>query len=205
MKVGDVLDKARVIVNDNDPDGYRQDDPTLIGWLNDALATVCTIIPGLFTQAISHTCVAGYRQTLEYDRAVALVDIPGLPPADASALSLFKPGWKSQTAGSAVNWMRPSGEEPLVFHLYPPSEAGQKLDVVAIVAPDPLSSRTSAVPVPENLLPALVDYVVAIHESQDDEHTNSGKQAAAMNQFAARISGLAPGTPPPTHPSQGGR
>lgn len=192
LTVGGVIDQARIIVNDNDPDGYRQTDAQIMTWLDGAMATLVSVLPGQFIEEALHTCVSGYRQTVTVTRAVALHDIVGIPPGDMATLSAFMPMWRSADKAAAKNWMRPSGEEPLTFYLYPPSPAGQQLNLTIVRQPEPFTARSNTIRLPENLLPALVDYVVSMIEYQDDEHVNSGRQAAAMNQFAARISGAAP-------------
>lgn len=194
ITVGDVIDQARVIVNDNDPDGYRQEDTQIMKWLDGAMATLVSVLPGQFMEPVSHTCSAGYRQTIEAERAVALHEIVGIPPGDMATLSSFIPLWRSADKAAAKNWMRPTGEEPLTFYLYPPAPSGQVLDLIIVRQPAPFTARSNTVQLPENLLPALVDYVVSMIEYQDDEHVNSGRQAAAMSQFAARVSGAAPGS-----------
>lgn len=186
--VSDVIARARIIVSDADAGGYRQSDAEMLMWINDALAVLVDVMPHLYQEAVTHSCAAGYRQVVEAERAVSLLDVVGVPLGDMVTLSQFNPGWTSGTQGAIKNWLRAAGED-LVFYTYPPAQAGQNLGLLIVQAPARLTATTDKIPLPENLLPALVDYVVAMLEFKDDEHVNSGRQQLAMQQFSMRVGG----------------
>lgn len=184
-----VIGKARYILQDEDIGAYRWSNPELLGWLNDAVNTVLSVIPSLFHVTVQHTCIAGYRQTIESSRAVSLTEIIGIPAADASVLSSFMPGWQSATAGSIDNWMRIAGD-PLGFYVYPPSNAGQVLQALIVQSPAPLDDVTDIIQIPENYEPALIDYLVAMAQAKDDESVDMTRMQAFQQTFTARIKGL---------------
>ena len=185
----DVIARARNITNDEDSGGYRTSDATMLLWINDALQTLVNTAPDLFQETATHTCTAGYRQVIETERAVSLVDVVGVPMADMVSLSRFSPAWTSGTAGAIKNWLR-AAEEKLTFYVYPPSASAQSLSMLIVRAPAKLTATSDKIPLPETFLPALVDYVVAMIELKDDEHVGSGRQQLLMQQFAQRVGGV---------------
>lgn len=185
----DVIARVRNITNDEDSGGYRTSDPNMLLWINDVLQTLVNTAPDLFQEAATHTCTAGYRQVIETERAVSLVDVVGVPMADMVSLSQFNPAWTSGTAGTIKNWLR-AAEEKLVFYVYPPSSSGQSLPMLIVRAPAKLTATTDKIPLPETFLPALVDYVVAMIELKDDEHLGSGRQQMLMQRFGQRVGGV---------------
>lgn len=191
MTAASVLTKARTLISDNRQDmGYRTSDAQLIASLNEALGAMLGINPGLFSRTDFMSCVAGYLQTLDFPRAVMLLDLPGLNECDAVSLTQFMPGWRTATAGTAQNWMRSPGD-PLKFALYPPAVGGAQVEVRHVRAHAALSSLADVVEVPENYEPALVEYVAGRADLQDDEHANSGRASALLERFAANIKALA--------------
>lgn len=190
LTAGDVLDKVRVILNDKRQDmGYRNSDPELLGWLNDALNTMVGVNPGLFEVDDVHTCTAGYMQTVVKERAVMLIEVIGLPEADPLTLAQFAPGWTSGTPDTTLNWMRPKAD-PLRFMTHPPAVAGASLPIRYVKSPAPVATVNDLVEVPENYEPALVEYVAGRAEMQDDEHVNSGRASQLMDRFVASVQSL---------------
>lgn len=192
MLVSTILSKARKLLNDaNSQIEYRNTDSELIGHLNDALSMLANTKPGLFTVTADYTCVAGYKQVIEFARAIQLLEVVGIPECERSSLSQYSPGWMSG-AGSAniVNWLR-SPAEPLRFDVYPPALAGTVLPVLYSQAPAPLANTTETILLSENYEPALIDFIVGRAEMKDDEHVNSTRAAQMMTRFLEQIKGIA--------------
>lgn len=182
---GDIITKARVLLNDSAAP-YRNDDPVMIQWLNDALNMALTANPALFSSTAAFTCSAGFRQILESTRAVAVLDVVGVPQTDAASLTQFLPGWHAAASGAIKNWMRVA-QEPLAFEVYPPSAAGQSLTLHYVESPVPLTATTDLVPMSENYEPALVDYLVARASYVDDEHVLSGRATVFDEKFTQAV------------------
>ncbi|MBI5257013.1 MAG: hypothetical protein HY855_10980 [Burkholderiales bacterium] len=193
LTVGGVLAKARRMLNDTRDDmGYRAEDAELIGALSEALRAMVPIVPGLFAQVVTHACTAGARQTIEAERSVALLDIPGLTEGDMATLNAFAPGWTAVAAGAAREFMRLPGE-PLSFMVYPPAQAAAQLQPRVVITPQELASDDldALLPVPEVFEPMLVEYVVGRAEVKDDEHSESSRAAQLLDRFAAGVKSLA--------------
>ncbi|MFZ6813537.1 DUF6682 family protein [Undibacterium sp. Rencai35W] len=189
MLVSNIITKARSLLNDtNSTTGYRQSDAELIGWLNDAFNVLLNINPALFAKNAMHTCVAGYVQTVDINRAVGFLEVVGIPEGDRVTLTLFRPNWIYDPQGATVNWM-PEPSEPLRFDLYPPAQAGAQLPIRYIAAPVPFTTLADIVPISENYEAMLVEYVVGRAEVKDDEHTNSQRATQLMDRFIAQAKG----------------
>lgn len=185
LTAGQIIAKARLILNDTMAP-YRDDDQAMISWLNDAIQMAVTVNPSLFIKSAPFECVAGYRQQFDVARAVAVVDVVGVPVADPVSLSAFMPGWHNATQGNAQNWMRVL-QEPLDFELYPPSFNGQTLTIHYVASPQDIVSLGDVVLLTENYAPALADYLVGRASFKDDEHVLSGRAQAFEEKFMLAI------------------
>lgn len=191
LTAGEIVASARVLLQDNRSDtGYRNSDPTLYGYLNDALGAMVSIAPGLFARTGSLACVAGYLQTLDFDRAAGFLKVVGLREVDEASLTEYLPGWTTGTPGAPIEWMRATGQ-PLRFMVYPPAVGGEQLAVDYMRAHDLIGADADLVQVPENYKPALVEYVVGRAELQDDEHVNSQRAVQLLERFTAGVKALA--------------
>lgn len=187
MTVASIESKVRIITNDTEASDAkrRNKSPEILAWINDAVQAMVTVLPGLFAVEGTHTCAAGAYQVVDLERSVMLLDVLNIPACDMAELKRFRPAWQSDAAGPAENWMR-NGDEHLSFYVYPPAVIYTDLRVLYAKSPDPI---TDIVPVPEQYEPAIVDYVVAMCESKDDEHVSSSRAAMAMGNFIARLTG----------------
>ncbi len=198
--VQDVLDRARTLLQDEgketpdatpNPDLYRYSDPTLIRWVNDALAAALRINPSLFVKQQTHACTAGWYQTLSIDRAVQVTDVVGLLPIEKATLDLFAPNWQNSAPGTAINWM-PAPGDPNSFIVYPPSPSDQALPVLIVQAHIRVDDPADIIELPEIYIPALAQFVVGMVELGDDEHVNTQREQSVMNNFGALIKGVQP-------------
>lgn len=191
MLVSTVLNKARKLLNDaNSLIEYRNTDSELIGHLNDALSMLANVKPGLFAVTADYTCVAGYKQVIEFARAIQLLEVVGIPECERTSLAQFSPGWMSGSSGPTLNWIR-SPAEPLRFDVYPPAAVDAVLPVLYSQSPAPLAATTDVIQLSENYEPALVDFIVGRAEMKDDEHVNSTRAAQMMTRFLEQVKGLA--------------
>lgn len=178
-----ILADARRMLADSRTDmPQRNDDADMIAALNEALRALVGVLPGLFTEFGAHTCTAGHLQRLAFDRATIFVRVLDLPEGDAATLTQFMPGWTSGATGAPVEFMRVAGD-PEQFMVYPPAVGDEVLQVQYVAAAPDITTAADAVPVPEALAPALVEYVVGRVEMADDEHVNSGRAAALLERF----------------------
>ncbi len=190
MTAGGLIGLARTILGDTRTDvGLRNSDAVLLGSLNEALSAMVALVPGMFPAQASFSCVHGYLQEIQTERAAVFQEVMGLPEADAATVTQFEPGWITGPAGQPENWMRVPGD-PLRFMVYPPAAVGSSLVVRFAQAPLALTSLGDVLPIPEHFGPSIVEYIVARAELNDDEHVNSGRAAALLERFASSVRAL---------------
>ncbi len=182
--VQDVLDRAREVLND--PAKVRWTDPALMFWLNDAMDMLRAALPQLFILRGVHTATLGALQTLALAKAREIVDVIGVTPCDKRALDSFIPTWQAGATGVAINWM-PSTASPKSFLVYPPSTVGQSITVEYAVTPTELSALSDTLPVTDDYVSPLADYVIGMAETKDAEHVNSGRAQVFMQSFASKL------------------
>lgn len=190
-----IITIARYLLQDtgtNSP-AMRQDNTELLTYVNEGLKEVATLRPDLFTQVGDMTCVAGQaEQAITFQDAARLLDVlsihngAAITPMDRAALDLFKPGWRSDTAGVAEHWA-PVEADPLRFFIYPKAPANQVLDVKFVRIPATYALGDTINDLPATFEPALADFVIYRAESKDDEHVISQRAAAHYAAFKAKL------------------
>lgn len=192
----DIITTARNLYNDADTVLLRKTDTELLGYVNEGLREISTLQPSLFSTVGDLLCAVGsVEQSVLFADAQALIKVlsihggAALTPFDMASMDAFRPGWRSDTAGAAVQWSRNEGD-PLRFYIYPKAPATpQTLDVMYVRNPTVLTLTDPITEIPSGYLPALVDYVVYRAESGDDEHSNSGRATSHYQAFVAKIKG----------------
>ena len=193
MTPQEIIDEARYVLNDTTASRYRNTDTELLDWVNDALAAAVDIRPELFVAISNHTCTAGTEQAPAFARLVRVLGVNRivggdvLLPADKAALDAFDPGWRALAAAAAIHWM--PHPDPKKFYLYPLADTSQAVEVPFVQAPVALA-LSDTVPISDNYKPALVNYVVGMAESKDDEHVDSNRVAQTKADYAAMIKGV---------------
>lgn len=182
-----VITKVRRLTQD-ESQPYRNADDEILGWINDCIKTVVSLIPQLFLVTGSHVCSSGFRQVLANARAHSFADVVGVPIADLATLTQYAPGWQTAATGTIQNWMRPANE-PLSFYCYPPSAEGQSLTISFVEVPFDLTSVDDQIPLPESYEPAVTGYCVSMVEAKDDESVDSNRSQQFMAEFIGRIKG----------------
>lgn len=191
MTAGSIITKARAMINDDLPStGARTTDAEFFGCINDALNVLLNIRPGLFSNTLTYTCVAGYRQAIESPRCVEFMEVVGVPECDRMTLTQFLPNWNNNTAGAGatVHWMREPAD-PLRFDVYPPALANATLTVRVVESPAPITALADTIKISENYEPMLVEYVAGRTQIRDDEHVNSNRAVQLMDRFVAQAKG----------------
>ena len=188
MTPNDVITEVRRLLQDATVT-YRYSDATLLGFVNQALKRTAYIRPDLF---ITIGNVALTQDTVVQSLpagAIRLVEIysvaggSALTEVSREMLDQSVPTWVSDTAGTPVNYVR-HVRSPTKFFVYPRPTAGVQL--VAEYAATPTtygSTSTTITELPDVYLPSLVDCVMFLAESIDDEHVNSGRAKLFLDSF----------------------
>tara|TARA_R110000868_G_scaffold57972_1_gene178828 strand:- start:2021 stop:2617 length:597 start_codon:yes stop_codon:yes gene_type:complete len=191
-----IISVARSIINDVDPTLYRQADSELLGYFNDGMQEISVLVPSVFSSIGDLTCTVGsVEQTVTFNSAQAIIDIlcihgsTAITPFDWDIMNRFNPGWRTDTAGPAKQWVRKQGD-PLRFFIYPQSPStAQVIDVMYVRNPIVLALTDTITEIPAGYYPALVDYIVYRAESKDDESVVSQRSAGHYQTFVAKVKG----------------
>lgn len=187
-----VIDAARPTLNDDAKKRYP--DAECLGYLNEALLELVVHRPDLFVASGDIPCVAGVEQACPVgtDFLIEIFSIKngaGISRTTIDVLRAFRPSWRIDTSGPAVNWgFFPQDEKyqrGATFFVYPPSLLGQVLTGQFIRPPavQPIGAIGVNVPAPDKYLVPLKAYIIFCCESKDDEYTVDGRAAAFAGRY----------------------
>lgn len=192
MLVSDVIGQARVLLQDTKVT-YRYSDSVMIGFVNQALKRMLYFRPDLFTTigsiALTQNTVV---QSLPSGgvRLVEIFSVSGgsaLTEVSREMLDLSTPTWVSDTAGTPVNYAR-HVRNPTKFFVYPRPTEGISLIGEYVNTPATYTAVGNTIAnLPDTYLPSLVDCVVFLAESVDDEHVNSGRAKLYYDSFVQSL------------------
>ncbi len=203
--VGDLLRRARTVLQEITQDGTRWTNLELLDWLNEAYATVLAIRPSANAVNAEFGCVAGTRQELpaQADRLLGVVrnlssKAQGLivTPIDRGTLDAARRRWHGEPQTEAIEHFVFDDLDPRRFYVYPPAAATAKLEIVYSRVPEPHgqseahSDSVEALRLPESYAPILLDMVLARAFSKDAEHAANLQRATLHSQSAQAALGL---------------
>jgi len=168
MKVSDVLDRARTILQDADA-VYWEDDE-LPKWLTDARLEAYRLRPDIYEASEEFACAAGTRQKLP-GGARMLFDVPrnvsatrqrAITVADAGALGRVRPNWRGQAAAQEIRHFLYDERSPGQFDVYPPARAGVVIELSYAKLPGAVTHDMgdTELEAEGEYGPALLDYVL---------------------------------------------
>jgi len=187
MTPAEIIAEARKLINDTSaPQRYSDND--MLGFVNQILKRTAMFRPDLFlSMGDIATTPNTSVQSMPAD-SIRLVDIFGVKDGDAitevdrETFDQTYPGWRNEPAGTPVNFMR-HVRNPNTYFLYPRPASGVILLAEYAKVPtdydlsDPIEAPIDA------YFPTLVDGVVYLAESIDDEHVNSGRAKLFFDTF----------------------
>lgn len=191
MTPAEIITEARRLIND-DRVPFRYSDTDMLGFVNQTLKRMAMFRPDLFLQIGDVSTTPNTTvQSMPAD-SIRLVEIFGIKDGntitevDRDTFDQTYPGWRSETAGTPVNFMR-HVRNPNVYFLYPRPTSGVILLAEYAKVPtdytlnDPITAPIDA------YFPTLVDGVVYLAESVDDEHVNSGRAKLFLDSFTQAL------------------
>lgn len=184
LKLSALVNEARGILADRKTT-MRYSDDDLVRYANDAFLLLVKYKPELFLQRHTLECVAGHVQWVNPIFCRAVVAIDNIDRTTRDTLDRITPDWMSTPTGPATNWAPHEGE-PSRFYIYPPSAAGQELQITIIQPPDVLTAA-STFPLNYEFWPPIVDYVVAMAESRDDPSVLNQRASQFLSKFGVSV------------------
>lgn len=166
---------------------FRYSDSDLLGYVNQVVKRVALIRPDLFTTVGDVSLTA--NQVLQSLPAGAhrLVDIYNVKDGNAvteverEVLERTYPVWHTDPPGVPVNFMR-HPRNPTKFFIYPRPAAGTIVVAEYSLQPSTYASGDT-LPLPDTYFSTMIDGVVFLASSIDDEHINSGRAKLFLDSF----------------------
>ena len=191
MILNDIITEVRRIIQD-ETSPYRYSDVFLLGLCNQGLKRIQLLRPDLFSFLSTVACTQGEviqsapSDSLRIVEVYSIVGGGGVVEAKREVLDQTVPAWSSATQGAAVNWMR-HVRNPNKFFIYPPAPSGQTFKIEYSQVPATYDGTTTVTLLPDSYFPALVDVVVFLAESVDNEHVNSGRAKMYQELFLSEL------------------
>jgi hypothetical protein len=187
MTVAEVITEVRTLVQDTRAP-YRYSDAVLLRFLNQTVRRMATIRPDLFTVIGEIPTVAGtviQRIPTTGIRLVEIYNVQGggvITEVNKDALDQTAPMWRSSSAGVPVNYVR-HVRNPGMFFLYPAPQSGTVLVAEYSETPAPYALGDTITVPGDAYIPTLINGIVYLTQSIDDEHVNSGRAKLFNDAF----------------------
>jgi hypothetical protein len=187
MTPNEVITEARRLVQDTKAP-FRYSDQVMLGFVNQTLRRMVILRPDLFSTIEDiATTENSFVQSLP-SSAVRLVEIfrvkngGALTEVSRDMLDMSTPDWVSTPAGSPVNYVR-HVRNPTRYFLYPPPSRNTQLVAEYVKTPPVYTIDASISVLPDAYFPILIDGVVFLVESIDNEHVNSNRAKLFQDAF----------------------
>ena len=191
MILNDVITEVRRIVQD-EAVTFRISDVFMLALCNQGLKRIQLLRPDLFAYVGTVANTQGEviqsapSDSLRVIEIYSIVSGTGLVEADREVLDQTIPTWPNDTAGAAINWMR-SVRNPNKYFIYPKAPAAQSLDIEYSQVPPDYAGTTTVALLSDAYFPAVVDIVVFLVESIDNEHVTTGRAKLFLDSFQSSM------------------
>lgn len=190
MTPQDIISQVRVMLQDTSTVSslQRYSDDTLLGFVNQTLKRIAVLRPDLFAYIGEIPCTSGsVLQSMPSDslRVMEIFQLKagsGVRETNREILDQTYPEWVSETAGPCVNWMR-HVRNANKFFVYPKAPSGQILIGEYSQIPKDYTLIETINLIPDAYLPVVVDGVLFLAESIDNEHVNSNRAQLFQQAF----------------------
>jgi hypothetical protein len=191
MTPAQVITEVRRLIQDEYAT-YRYSDAVLLGYVNQTLKRMAILRPDLFSSVSDvETTQDSALQTLP-DDAIRLLDIfqisgsTTITEVDRETMSRMHSGWMSEASGQPVNYMR-HVKNSIQFFLYPRPAAGVVIVAEYASSPEDYALTDEIVQPPAAYFPAIIDGVMFLAQSIDDEHVASGRAKLFYDSMISQL------------------
>ena len=192
MKAGIVLDAVRRLLTDKA--STRWSDPDLLVWLNMGQRSIAGLIPSAASKRATIALVAGIEQSIPAADGVRLLSVLHNIQADDTMGRVVTVSTRAEMNDIRVSWPATSqadvirhyvydDDQPKIFEVWPPANAGVKLRIVYAALPVDCANREADLGIDAIYDGALADYVCFRCYMEDSEDPADGQKAA--NHLAA--------------------
>lgn len=187
MTPNEIITEARRLIQDTKTP-YRYSDAVMLGFVNQTLKRMVTIRPDLFSvvtdfptapNSVLQSCPADSTRLIEIFQ---VRNGNAVTEVNRATLDRTVPNWQNESPGYPVNFMR-HVRNPNRFFVYPPPVDGVLLvGEYAQTPPDYTLDQEITSPT-DAYFPVVVDGVVFLAESIDNEHVNSNRAKLFQDAF----------------------
>jgi len=187
MTPSEVITEARRLIQDIKTP-YRYSDAVMLGFVNQTLKRMVILRPDLFAvigdfsttaDTVLQSCPADSTRLIEIFQ---VKDGDAVTEVNRETLDRTSPSWQREASGQPVNFMR-HVRNPNRFFVYPRPAAGVVLvGEYAQTPPDYTLDQEIAYPT-DAYFPVMIDGVVFLAESIDNEHVNSNRAKLFQDSF----------------------
>lgn len=171
---------------------FRYSEEIMLAFVNQTIKRIAIARPDFFAEIAEVPTQAGnVLQTLPSDavRVMEVFSVRGgnaVIEVDRTAMDQNYPQWVADSAAPCVNWMR-HPRSPTKFFIYPKAPEGQVLIAEYATSPRDYTAGEEIESIPTAYYPVLVDGVVFLAESIDDEHVNNGRAQMYQQMFTQAL------------------
>ena len=194
MILNDVVAAVRQLSKDTNTLATLQrfTDAQLLGFANQALRRIALLRPDLFATMGEVTCTVDEVLQAAPTDSIRLMEVfrikngRAVREANREVLDQNHPDWTTDTAAAAVNWMR-HPRNPNKFFIYPKAPASQILIVEYAQSPATYVGTDPVLLLPDSYFTSVVDCVMFLASSVDDEHVLSQRAALFQQSFTSSL------------------
>jgi len=195
MRLVDVIAEVRRLLQDTNTnaDLQRYSDAFLLGLGNQTLKRIALLRPDLFAYIGAITCTAGSVLQSAPADSIRIMEIfqvqggSGVRETNREILDQTYPAWVSETAGPCVSWMR-HPRNANRFFIYPKAPVGQVLIGEYSQTPAEYAAVDTIALLSDAYFPVVVDGIIFLAESVDNEHVSSGRAQIFQQSFVQMLS-----------------
>ncbi|KAB2922689.1 MAG: hypothetical protein F9K30_11995 [Dechloromonas sp.] len=198
--VQDLFERASAVLNDTG--AVRWPFPERLGWVNDGAIRICNAKPNANVQMMTVDLAPGSEQAIPAGTTTLVRAIASLVPARRAVtpvsrqlLDGYMPGWHDPAinpASSVVDHVLYDPADPDAFHVCPPNDGTGKIraefavtpvPIAAPVNPDQIASYSMAIPLGDEFMGPLLDYL--LYRAYQKDAAEPGAAALSAAHFQA--------------------
>ena len=225
--VGNILTRAKKILQEVTSNGTRWANTELLDWLNEVYAAICNIKPNASSVTAEITCALGTRQTIP-EGGLRLLEVVRNITATGGGLSVIlttrgaidstRRRWHGEPPAEEIEQYIFEEAAPRQFYVYPPAMATSKLEIIYSSVPSPhdqamaKDDAADKIRLDDSFAPVLLDYILSRAYAKDAQHAaNLNRSTMHYQMFqtglgmkvqADRMAGPMPALPVQQEPQQ---
>lgn len=195
MKLVDVIAETRRLLQDTNTGAglQRYSDALLLGLANQTLKRIALLRPDLFSYIGEIPTTQGNVLQSAPANSIRISEIfrvkngLGVRETNREILDQTYPSWVDDAEGPCLSWMR-HPRNPNSFFIYPKAPANQVLIGEYAQTPPDYTAEDDIALLPDAYFPVVVDGLMYLAESIDNEHVNSNRAQLFQKSFIETLS-----------------